>query len=72
MAGEGVCGKAGGHAWQGACMASVVCVAEGACMAATVADGTHPTGMPTNGWIESLPDRQARVRYPRRVKVISL
>ena len=53
-------------------MASAVCVAEGACMAATVADGTHPTGMPTNGWIESLPDRQARVRYPRRVKVISL
>ena len=54
--GIGAC-VAGGHAWQGACMAGAMhgrghawqegCVV-GACMTgemATAADGTHPTGM---------------------------
>ena len=45
---------AGGHAWQGACLARGACTAGdvcgrgGACVAgetATAADGTHPTGM---------------------------
>ena len=37
----GVC-MAGGHAWQGACMAGGACMAE---EMATAADGMHPTGM---------------------------
>ena len=32
----GVCGKGGGHAWQGACVAGEK---------ANAADSTHPTGM---------------------------
>ena len=37
----GVC-VAGGHAWQGTCMAGGACVVG---KTATAVDGTHPTGM---------------------------